>query len=189
MGSRSRTPSGRFVLRIPPRVHAALRAAARAAGMSLNDYCARRLAAPVGDIAVLGAAAAVIERAAATFGAGLVGVVAYGSWTRGEAVGGSDVDVLVVVDPTVRITRALYRQWDEVPLVWDGRAVDPHFVHLPGAAAPPSGVWAEVAVDGLVLFDRDLRVARHLARIRRDVLAGRIVRRVVHGQPYWSEAS
>ncbi len=39
-------PSGRFVLRIEPEQHLALRKAAEEAGMSLNAYCALKLAAP-----------------------------------------------------------------------------------------------------------------------------------------------
>jgi predicted HicB family RNase H-like nuclease len=37
--------SGRFVLRVPAPVHQALALKARAAGKSLNSYCAERLAA------------------------------------------------------------------------------------------------------------------------------------------------
>jgi len=37
--------SGRFLLRVPPPVHQALALKARAAGKSLNAYCAERLAA------------------------------------------------------------------------------------------------------------------------------------------------
>ena len=51
--------SGRFVLRIEPGLHEALRNAARASGLSLNDYCARRLAAPTNGSEVGGAAHAV----------------------------------------------------------------------------------------------------------------------------------
>lgn len=37
--------SGRFLLRVPPPVHQALALKARAAGMSLNSYCAEKLSA------------------------------------------------------------------------------------------------------------------------------------------------
>jgi predicted nucleotidyltransferase len=182
-------PSGRFLLRIDAGLHAALRAAARAAGVSLNDYCVRKLAVPSGDPSALRAPADLIARAAAVVGEGLLGVVAYGSFVRGEAASTSDVDALIVVDASVSLTRALYRRWDEVPLTWNGRTVDPHFVHLPSADERSSGLWAEVAVDGIVLFERGLCVSEHLVRIRRDILHGRLVRRFVHGQPYWAEAS
>ena len=51
------------------------------------------------------------------------------------------------------------------------------------------GVWGEVAIDGIVLFERDWRLSADLARIRRDIAAGRLVRRLVHGQPYWTVAA
>jgi hypothetical protein len=176
-------PSGRFVLRISPGLHAGLREAARGAGLSLNDYCARKLAHPAGG--VTGPVVEVVGKAAARFGAALVGIVAFGSWVREEAVDGSDVDLLVVVDDDVSIVRDLYRSWDEDPLSWDGRPVEVHFVHIPGAGEPPTGLWAEAAIDGAVLFERDLTLSKRLAGIRRRIVAGDLARRRVHGQPYW----
>jgi predicted nucleotidyltransferase len=181
--------SGRFVLRLSPGLHAALRRAARDAGVSLNDYCARKLALPAGNPLIFGGATAVVERAAALFAADLIAVVAYGSWARGEALSTSDVDVLVVVEAGAPITRELYRRWDATPLEWDGRPVEPHFVHLRGAEERTTGLWAEAAIDGIVLFERGTQVSARLAQARRDIVAGRLVRRVVHGQPYWAEVA
>lgn len=172
-----------------PGLHAALRRAAKEADVSLNEYCSRRLAAPSGGAEAVGAAAGVVRRAAALLGEELVGLVAYGSYARGEAEDTSDVDVLIVVERSVRLTRELYRRWDEAPLDWEGRRVDPHFAHPPKDSGLPSGLWAEIAIEGIVLFERGLALSRALVRIRRDILAGRIARRVVHGQPYWAEVS
>lgn len=180
-------PSGRFVLRIDPVLHAALREAARRAGVSLNDYCARKLALPAIGVAV--PAAAVVTRAASLLGDDLAGLVVFGSWARDELAEGSDVDVLVIVESRVPIRRGLYRAWDADPLTWDSRPVEPHFVRLPEAGARVSALWAEVAIDGLVLIDRDLSVSRRLAEIRRRIAAGEIVRRRAYGQPYWVEAA
>ena len=185
---RSADASGRFVLRLSRGLHAALRAAAREAGVSLNDYCARKLALPAGDPASRGATA-VVERAAALFGEHLLGVVAYGSWVRDEATATSDVDVLVVLDADAPLTRALYRQWDAEPVAWDGRPVEPHFVRLRAGAGQVTGLWAEAALDGVVLFERGLVVSKRLAAVRRDIVAGRLVRRLAHGQPYWAEVA
>ena len=52
-----------------------------------------------------------------------------------------------------------------------------------------SGLWAEVALDGTVLFDRGWMLSARLARVRRAIADGRLVRRVVHGQPYWTETA
>jgi len=181
--------SGRFVLRIHPGLHAALRKAAADAGMSLNDYCARKLAAPVGNLTGYGGAVGTVERAAALFGESLIGVAAYGSWARGELSESSDVDVLVVLESRVALTRSMYRTWDEASIRWGGRIVEPHFVHLPSFRSTIAGLWAEVAVDGVVLFERGLRLSARLVRVRHQIVSGRIVRKVVHGQPYWSEVA
>lgn len=154
-------------------------------GLSLNEYCGRKLAAPVAELSAFGAAAAAVARAAAVAGDALVGVVAFGSWARCELHDESDIDLLVVVDRTLELSRSLYRRWDEEPVVWDGRRVEPHFVTLPERSAPAVGLWAEAAVDGIVVFSRDLALHACLAAIRRDLIEGRVVRKTVHGQPYW----
>ena len=181
------TKSGRFLLRMPPPLHAALEGAARAAGLSLNEYCVRRLAVTepgAGDAD----AVALVSRASEVTGDALAGVLLHGSWVRGDATATSDVDAIVVVEPRMRLRRTLYRTWDEQPVTWKGRPVDAHFVHPP-ADDTLSGLWAEAAIDGLVLFDRRGQLSTALARVRRAIAEGRFIRRVAHGQPYWTEAS
>jgi predicted nucleotidyltransferase len=173
---------------MPPALHASLQQAARAAGVSLNEYCVRRLSVPGTGLAAGEDAPAIVRRAQELAGDALIGVVVYGSWMRGEARTGSDVDVLVVVEPRVALARDLYRAWDQRPVAWQGRPVDPHFVHPPGARVA-GGVWGEVALDGAVLFERGLEISASLAHVRREIAAGRLVRRIVHGQPYWTEAA
>jgi predicted nucleotidyltransferase len=177
-----------FLLRLPPALHRTLQAAARAGGLSLNEYCLRRLLAPAPALGVTEAGAAAVARAAEVFGEALLAVLAYGSWARGKPAATSDVDLLVVVEDSVRLTRALYRRWDDRPFTWQGRRVDPHFVHLPRPGQLPTGVWCEAALDGILLFERDARVSALLAHVRREIAAGRVVRRLAHGQPYWTAA-
>ena len=181
------TKSGRFLLRMPPPLHAALEGAARAAGLSLNKYCVRRLATfgvSMDDRDAVG----LVARAGAVAGGALMGVLLHGSWIRADATATSDVDAIVVVEPRVRLSRALYRTWDEQPVTWKGHPVDAHFVHPPGDETL-SGLWAEAAIDGLVLFDRRGQLSTALARVRRAIAEGRFIRRVAHGQPYWTETS
>jgi predicted nucleotidyltransferase len=175
--------SGRFLLRMEPGLHAALREAARAAGLSLNEHCVRKLALPptTGEEP----AVRVVMRATEIVGPSLAGVAVFGSYGRGEATETSDVDVLVVVDEGQPITRELYRRWDEVPLRWDGKRVEPHFVRLPDARERSSGFWAEIAIDGVVLFERHFELSHRLALIRAQIAGGRIVRRRANGNPYW----
>lgn len=186
---RGNRASGRFVLRIDPGLHAVLRRAAGELGLSLNDYCARKLAVPSGNVTAIEGATRAVERAAELFAERLVGIAVFGSWARGEVAGGSDLDILVVVEPRVRLTRRLYRIWDEAPIGWGHRTVEPHFVHLPARNETVAGIWAEVAVDGIVLFERGLALSTRLILVRQDIVSGRIVRRLVHGQPYWVEAA
>lgn len=186
--AKAREASGRFVLRLPPGLHAALRASARDAGLSLNDLCLRKLATPEGH-ADHPAFATVLSRAAAVAGDGLAGVILFGSWARGTATASSDVDVLIVVEPSFALTRAAYRRWDAEPPVLDGRPVESHIVHLPASQSKITGVWAEVAIDGIVIFERGTRLSAWLSEVRRAIADGRIERRIVHGQPYWREVA
>jgi hypothetical protein len=186
-GSESGPASGRFVLRIDPRLHAELRKAARVEGISLNEHCARKLALPAARGFEPGAEAT--AKAVQLLGDALLGVVAFGSWARGELSERSDIDLLVIVDEKVKIGRGLYRAWDERPVLWNGHSVEPHFVHLPEAGAPLSGTWAEVAVEGIVLYDPDMLVSQTLVRVRQKIASGQIVRRRLHGQSYWVEAA
>lgn len=188
-GAAEASASGRFLLRLPPELHDELRAEARATGLSLNEFCCRKLAAPAGSAVDTDGTAQVVRRAGELFGDRLLALVAYGSWARGEAARDSDVDLLVVLDPRAPITRGLYRRWDERELAIDGHEVEPHFVHVLAEGRAGTGLWAEAALDGIVLFERGHDVSRSLARVRRELVSGRLVRKTAHGQPYWSEVA
>jgi predicted nucleotidyltransferase len=183
----SKPATARFLLRLPAPLRDALQSAASPAGVSLNEYCVRRLASG-GGLSAHADAPVIATRAANVCGHSLVGVILYGSWARGTTHAGSDVDLLIVVDRPRGLTRALYRAWDARPVTWEGRPVDPHFVHLPAEGRVASGVWAEAALDGVVLFEADLRISMALGRVRHDIAAGRLLRRVASGQPYWVAA-
>ena len=178
-----------MLLRLPARVHAALQAAARDAQLSLNEYCTRRLASPATRLSVSEDAVRAVGAAGDLLGANLVSVVLYGSWSAGHAASSSDVDLLIVVERSVGLTRGLYRRWDQRPITWNDRPVDPHFAHVPRRDEDPTGLWAEVAVSGVVLFERDDRVATHLVRVRGAIADGKLVRKISHGQPYWTLAA
>lgn len=154
--------------------------------MSFNEYCVRRLA---GGVTGRGFdAGPTLDLARHLVGAGYLGAIVHGSWARGEARDGSDIDVLVVVDRQVTLSRRLYATWDAIPVSGDGPAIDVHFVQLPDGARP-GAVWCEAALDGVVLDDpRDL-LCRALYDVRRAIAEGRVVRRTAHGQSYWTTAA
>jgi hypothetical protein len=137
-------------------------------------------------------ARAAVERSLAQFSERLIGVLVFGSYARGNAAATSDVDLLVVVDSSIPLSRALYREWDADPPAYFGigaLSIDPHFVHIPADVRTMPGAWCEAAIDGVVLFERDGALTRHLAAVRGDIATGRLVRRSVHGQPYWTVAA
>ena len=98
---------------------------------------------------------------------------------------GDHIDLLVVIEAGVPITRSLYREWEGAVPAWNGREIDRHVVHLSAPDDPVSGSWAEAAVCGLVLYDRELAISRRLIAIREHIAAGGLVRRMSQGQPYW----
>ncbi|MFC1661708.1 nucleotidyltransferase domain-containing protein [Gemmatimonadota bacterium] len=116
-----------------------------------------------------------------------MGILAFGSWAREEHGQGSDIDILIVTDDRFTIDREVYRTWDEEPFTWHGHRVEPHFVHLLRRGDRISGLWAEVAMEGLVFFERGAMVSRRLGEIRRRIMSGEIVLRSIHGQSYWVE--
>ncbi len=126
-----------------------------------------------------------VMRACAIVGEALVGVVVFGSWARGTATDASDVDILIVTGADMAVTRGLYREWDAAPLEWEGRPIEPHFVGLPEPHGRLTGLWAEVATDGLVLYERGFAMSRRLAEIRGRIADGEMVRRWSNGHPYW----
>lgn len=175
--------SGRFMLRIDPALHRALRAAAEQSGLSLNAYCSRKLAIPLP--ARPEPAAGIVLAASELLGDDLAAVVAYGSWVRDELTQASDLDVLLVVRRSVDLTRDLYRRWDEQERTWGSHPVEPHFIHVRDGSDPISGLWAEAAIEGVVLFEHGFETSRELARIRAEIAGGVLERRRLHGQSYW----
>ncbi len=128
-------------------------------------------------------------RGPALLGEEVRAVVLHGPQARDEATPRSDIDVLVVVRGSVPLGRRLYRDWDAGSAAASSEPrVDPHFVHVP-EEDDLSGLWAEAAIAGEVLFDRDGRTTAHLVRARQAIADGAVRRRVVHGQPYWTEVS
>jgi predicted nucleotidyltransferase len=176
-------------LRLPAEVHQSVARAAEREALSINEYCVRRLTAAASPHTAHRDLRALLARAETVTPGRVVGLVLHGSWPRGEARASSDVDILVVVEASVALTRALYQRWDESPVSWDSRPVDVHFIHLPADADHSGGVWCEVAIEGRVLVDPDGRVERALVDIRRAIADGRLQRKRAHGQPYWTRVA
>lgn len=177
--------SASILLRTEPELHRRLIRRAKALDISLNELCSRRLSVPsLLETSSLSHLRTVIRDVETLLGRELLGVVLYGSQARGEASTGSDWDVLVVPSAAVVLDRGLYRRLDQLmdPTL---ERVEVHFAHLPAKTHEAAALWGEIALDGIVLCERDLALSQHLARVRRDIAAGVIVRRTAHGQSYW----
>jgi predicted nucleotidyltransferase len=179
----------RVLLRLPADLHRTLVKAAAEADLSFNEFCVRRLSAPSDAQGLSAVRSQVVTRARTVFGDRLDGVLVLGSWARGEAAATSDIDVLIVIDARIALTRDLYRVWDLDPISVDGRSIDAHFAHPSASGTLPTAVWCEAAVDGIVWYDRDGRLAIRLGEVRRAIAEGRVVRSFAHGQPYWKGAA
>ncbi len=123
----------------------------------------------------------------------LAALILFGSAARGEATEDSDVDLLLVMRPPVKIRRGLYRLWEELCQDYEGAQdtdrVSPHFVSLPERLEEAGGLWYETAIEGILLWESGLQVSRFLALLRRAMGQGLIQRRTLHGSPYWIRAS
>lgn len=184
------------MLRIDPELHQRLRTMASRQGRSLNQLCADLLergvegasAAPSGcEIARGLVSSALVERIRKLVGDRLDGLVLFGSAARGDQWSDSDVDLLVVLRTGSSLKRDLYRDWEAASsgLEPGGPRTELHFVAVPGSLATAGNLWFEVALEGVILHDPWLRVARFLISVREEIAAGRAVRKFLHGRPYW----
>lgn len=192
--------SGRFLLRVSPALHRALRRRAQEAGASLNRFCGDVLEASVEggaggqSPAAAAAAAAVVKEV----GDELEGVILFGSRAEGCDGPGSDTDLLLVLRSGAAVGRRRYAAWDAALAGRScikalGPRVSPHFACFPaGRPGTENGggvLWLEAALHGIVLWQRSPALSRWLAEARELMAEGVLRRRRAHGQPYWTRAT
>ncbi len=180
----------RILVRLPRLLHDALKLEAAKAGISLNELCVQALERRLRDV---GARRPIHEPLVeailkSSLAPKLEAIILFGSQARGDARAASDTDLLLCLQPGAELTRDLYTEWDravqnQAPPA--PGAVSPHFARLPAAPDAAGSLWLEVAIEGVVLWERSLAVSRFLASLRRHLFEGRGVRRSVYGVPYW----
>lgn len=180
----SSVPSGRFVVRLPPALHRALREEAFERGLSLNSLVIERLAGrPSGELRE--ETPFDVQPIVRELGNRLAGIVLFGSAVRGEQTSESDIDLLIVLNPSNPLTPALYRDWDERVAPEIEAGVAPQFVLLPPGPGDAGSVWLEAAVEGRVLHDPSGTTGNFLRALRESIAEGKFRRRWSHGHPYW----
>lgn len=188
-----------LILRIASSLHQRLKEEARAADLSLNKHCCALLgrrtaessaaASPVSLTLAAGSSrrAAMLQdlraKVLGAWGDSIEALALFGSFARGRETASSDVDLLVVLSRSVTLDRDVYSRWGLRK--FEGRELAPLFVQIPGEGERIGGLWFEVALDGIVLFDRDLHLSRFLSHVRDLIAGGRVRRMVTHGHPYW----
>ena len=188
--------SGKFVLRIPPEFHRELSLLADKSGSSLNQFCFEKIRNSLNPNSKITSEdqqpsfQAKIAEQLVKVGIPLVGMVMFGSAARGEARDSSDIDLLLVVEREIPLSRELYRIWDTClpKLGMNHETVSkfsPQFVHLPGSPLEAGSLWFESAIEGLVLRDTEFRIGKFLSQVRLAILQGQIKRESSHGHNYW----
>ncbi len=168
--------SGKFVLRLDPQLHRALKDEAKKTGESLNSYCLKKISQPLNsDFSLL------VQKIVSCFHP--IGVVLFRSVARGEATATSDVDLLIVMPPSVSITRELYTSWEKKLSPSD--QFSPQFVHLPPGDSAVGSIWLETSLDGEILYDKDHILKKTFINIRSQIAQGRYLRKISHGHAYW----
>ena len=167
------------MLRLDPELHKRAKKSAANTGISLNEFCVKAIEASVTG---LGQESALIGRLKTMFGSSLLGVLLFGSVSRGTQRENSDIDLLLVLDEDVPLVRSLYTRWDKEEL--DPR-LSPHFVHRPLTVDDAGSIWLETAIDGIVLFEADRSLSVLLRDLRHAVLSGDLQRKIAYGHAYW----
>ena len=176
----------KILVRTSRTLHRRLLKQAKSKKQSLNDLCVERLSIPS---SLEGSSTAIARQVVAIadhlFKDALRAVVFYGSQARKEATTDSDWDFLVVLDDSIKLTRDLYHTWDDYASSTAVRPIETHFVQYPRSTVVFTGFWCEIALDCIVLFEREFCISSHLIRIRHEIADGIMVRQKVHGQSYW----
>lgn len=126
----------------------------------------------------------VVDHALSVFDKSLEAVVLFGSYSRGDNTEESDIDILVVLNKSIKITRDIYNKWSALSNKISEK-FSVHFVNLPDHLDSLSGLWCEVSLEGMVLYDTNLRTSKFLLKLREQILIGEYTYSYSHGQRYW----
>ena len=174
--------SGKFVLRIDPKVHKALKEKARAKDLSLNQYIVQFLTRE--EIQKDQFFLNLIKQ---SFEGNIEAILLFGSTVRGDARTNSDIDLLLVLNDHLKVNRSLYKTWDENIAIELDKNYSPQFVSIPNLNTSVSGLWLEVALECEILYDKNGLIRKYLYQVKDKIAQGEYVRKLSHGHPYWTK--
>ncbi|MCB0318453.1 MAG: toxin-antitoxin system HicB family antitoxin [Bdellovibrionales bacterium] len=179
--------SGKFVLRIEPELHKELRMLGEARGKSLNSLCTEILENSIGKTTRNFTTPSWIDIIKQAWAKDLCGLVLFGSYARGDTHSSSDMDLLIVLKQDIIPNRSQYKDWDKISEKLP-QAISPHFVSLPKDFQTIGGLWFEVALDGIILWEDSKKISSVLRNIRLKIAEGSLIRKTVNGHPYWMKS-
>jgi len=181
--------SGKFVVRVSSELHKSLADEAKAAGKSLNSLCIEKLSQKTtsekGKTVFDQIADALRPQLLKKFGNSFVGLLAFGSFVSGTSTEKSDIDLLVVLSPDVKIGRDLYNWWDDFIKVTAPLPVNPHFVNYLSNARDAGSLWFEISQNHKILFQQGTRIDNLISSLNKIIDSGIITRHWSNGHPYW----
>ncbi len=190
--------SGKFVLRIPNELHSVLYKRSQELGVSLNSLCCKILSsstsfstAPIDSISHSSLISSSFLQSIIEFWREkLCAILLFGSVAKAAHTPSSDVDLLLVLKNHVEPTRELYREWDVFyeksrKEFSHTQEISPQFVQCPHNVFDAGGLWYEVAIQGVLLWQSDESVFHFLQNVREIIACGKIIRHFSHGHPYW----
>ena len=171
----------RILLRLPTALHLRVQGKAQLLRASMNSVLVQAIEQGLSVGNAEKTNPLIIKMACEQFGGAFIGLLMYGSRARGDAYEGSDTDLLLVVDHTVRIERDLYRLWDaKLP-----EDISLTISCVPKRAENAGSLWLECALDAKILYDPKGVLRKRLAEIKELIVSGAFTRRTTHGQGYW----
>lgn len=192
---KSNFASGKFVLRTPSELHARLQREAQRQGLSLNNLCLDLIGAGLRSKGVVCGEPNLPQKLHQSilqqWKDKLIGIVLFGSSARGDASPSSDIDLFLILKSNIKIQRKLYHEWSDLlePAGLSHSDIySPHFVLLPKDIQEAGSLWFEIALDGIVLWEKNYRISSFLRKLRTAIAEGNIKRKLTHGHPYWQRA-
>lgn len=132
----------------------------------------------------LQAARHTVARIRQHFKSRLVGIAVFGSRVTGDDTPASDVDILVALRTGTPINRSEYIWWDALA---ENRlfTLNPQFLAIPATPRAAGGIWFEIALHHIILFDPRHRLAGFLNKLNTLQQREAVTRAWSNGHPYW----